>query len=135
MNVNVMENASNNTRVDAQLYIWSLTVNPNYEFIKRERFSSYATGGYGLYYRWLELTRTDFTATGVCDEWWDVCVSGAMNDATFPANRSTYKGGFNAGMGASFGYRKKLFGEIRYHRMFTANRPTEIVPIVFGVRW
>ena len=27
--------------------MWSLTVNPGYEFIKRERFSSYATGGYG----------------------------------------------------------------------------------------
>src|SRR5437667_4872453 len=31
--------------------MWSLTLNPSYEFIKQERFSSYATGGYGLYNR------------------------------------------------------------------------------------
>src|SRR5262249_51708277 len=31
--------------------IWSLTVNPSYEFIKKERFTTYATVGSGLYNR------------------------------------------------------------------------------------
>jgi opacity protein-like surface antigen len=135
MNVDVFQNASTNSQVDAQMYIWSLTLNPEYEFIKTESFSSYVTGGYGLYYRWLNLTRTTFDSTIVCDPWWSVCGVGPILNESFLGVRSTYKGGFNAGGGVTFGSGKKFFIEVRYHRMFTTRQPTEIVPITAGVRW
>jgi hypothetical protein len=133
--VDVLQNASTNTQVDAQMYIWGLTLNPNLEFIHKERFISYATAGYGIYNRWLELTRTTITSTVVCDPWWGICSNGIVNGEVFAGVRSTYKGGFNAGAGVAFGAKKRTFVEGRYHRMLTTNRPTEFVSAVFGIRW
>ena len=135
MNVTTLHNGTANTTVDATMYLWSLTVNPELTFIKKERVSSYVTGGYGLYYRWLQLTRTAFSPTAVCDSWWDICTNNATDLASFSNGRSTYKGGFNFGAGMTYGERKKLFVEASYHHMFTTNQPTEVIPITFGVRW
>jgi opacity protein-like surface antigen len=135
MNVDALQNSSRNSQVDAQMYLWSLTLNPNVEFIKTENFSSYVTGGYGLYYRWLQLTRTAFDVVIVCDPWWSVCPDGFVFGGSLLGTHSTYKGGFNGGAGVTFGSGKKFFVEVRYHRMFTTREPTEIVPIVGGIRW
>jgi opacity protein-like surface antigen len=136
LDVNALENSSGNPRVDAQMYLWSLTANPDFQFIKTERFSSYVTGGYGLYYRWLELTRADFGSGVVCDAWWSLCSTPFNVDGNlFNGIRSTYKGGVNAGGGFTYGTNKKFFAEVRYHRMFTTRQPTELLPIIVGVRW
>jgi opacity protein-like surface antigen len=114
--------------------IWSLTLNPVYDFIKKERFSSYASGGYGLYNRKLLLAAPGLTPVTICDEFWNVCIDNRPGP-TVTGDLSLYKGGFNAGGGINFGTRRKFFIDARYHHMFTGDSPTEIIPVTFGVRW
>jgi opacity protein-like surface antigen len=117
----------------SNMRLWSLTLNPAYVFIKKERVSSYVTGGYGLYNRRLLLAATGAIPAVACDQFWEVCISSVPQMVS--GNPSPYKGGFNAGGGVAFGVTNKFFVEIRYHRMFTANAPTQIIPLTFGIRW
>ena len=116
----------------ARMRLWSLTVNPRYAFLKKERFSAYVTGGYGLYNRRLLLV-VELIPANVCDPFWNTCISGLP--ATLTGSVNTYKGGYNTGGGVSFGTRTKFFVESRYQHMFTTGAPTEIVPLIFGARW
>jgi opacity protein-like surface antigen len=113
--------------------MWSLTMNPSYEFIKKERFTSYATGGYGLYNRRLLLATTGLIPAVACDQFWQVCIGSVPQ--TVSGNLSPYKGGYNVGGGVAFGATNKFFAEVRYHRMFTTRAATEIIPLTFGIRW
>jgi hypothetical protein len=120
----------------SEVRLWTLTVNPGYEFIKKERFSAYATGGYGLYNRQLLLAPPSLTPAAMCDEFWGVCISTLnLNGPTAAGNGSLYKGGYNVGGGVTFGSRTKFFIEALYHHMFTSDPGTAIVPLTFGVRW
>jgi len=113
--------------------IWSLTVNPTYQFWKEEKISSYVTGGYGIYNRDLQLpTRGGVVPVAVCDAFWNICAS---QGSAISGNLNTYKGGFNVGGGLNFGSRTKFFIETRYHHMFTTHSPTELIPLTVGVRW
>ena len=115
--------------------IWSLTVNPTYQFWKEEKISSYATGGYGIYNRDLQLsTPGGGVPVTTCDAFWTICVGGSLG-SSISGNLNTYKGGFNVGGGVNFGARTKFFIETRYHHMFTTHSPTELIPLTFGVRW
>jgi opacity protein-like surface antigen len=115
--------------------VWSLTVNPSYEFIKEDRFSSYATGGYGLYNRRVLLASPGLIPAAACDPFWDVCVSNTISGLIVTGPVSTYKGGYNVGGGVTFGAHTKFFAEVRYHRMFTTGAATELIPLTFGIRW
>ena len=115
--------------------IWSLTINPTYQFWREEKVSSYATGGYGIYNRDLQLpTPGGGVPVTACDAFWNICASGSQASA-ISGNLNTYKGGFNVGGGVNFGGRTKFFVEARYHHMFTTHSPTELIPLTFGVRW
>jgi opacity protein-like surface antigen len=113
--------------------LWSLTVNPSYQFINREGFRSYATAGYGLYNRELQVPFQGPAPALACDAFWNVCVGS--NPATLTGNLNPYKGGYNVGGGVMFGTHTKFFVETRYHRMFTTNHATQIIPLTFGIRW
>jgi len=120
----------------SMLRMWSLTLNPGYEFIKQERFSSYATAGYGLYNRRLLLAAPGPVPIVVCDAFWDLCVSSnPPSGVTVTGDLGVYTGGYNAGGGVTFGAHTKFFMEARYHHMFTTRNATQIVPITFGIRW
>jgi opacity protein-like surface antigen len=114
--------------------IWSLTLNPGYQFIKQEKFGSYVSGGYGAYNRRLLLESPGPTPVEICDEYWGVCVSNASGMASRGDGMIT-KGGFNAGGGVTFGAGKKFFIDVHYHHMFMADSPTELIPVTFGIRW
>jgi len=114
--------------------VWSLTVNPSYQLLRREKFSTYATAGYGVYNRQLQIPVSDRTVGADCDPFWNVCVDRTVTGETMTGNFSRYSGGYNAGGGVNFGSRTKFFVEVRYHHMFT-NSPTQIIPLTFGVRW
>jgi hypothetical protein len=113
--------------------IWSLTVNPSYEFIKQERFGSYATAGYGLYNRKLLLAAPGLAPVAACDPFWNVCVNNLPSGAEVNGELGVYKGGYNVGGGVTFGAHTKFFAEIRYHHMLTTQ--AELVPLTFGIRW
>ena len=135
-----IENSFHDPETDTELSlgsevrVWSLTVNPGYEFIKQERFSSYATGGYGVYNRRLLLASPGLIPADVCDPFWSVCIS-TFSGPRATGNGSLYKGGFNVGGGVTFGARTKFFVEARYHHMLTSDPSTSLVPLTFGVRW
>ena len=127
-----------NFGLGSMVRVWSLTVNPTYQFWKAEKFTTYATGGYGLYNRQLQIPAPGpITATGVtaCEAFWNVCVGNSPAGASISGNINPYRGGYNVGVGLNFGARTKFFVETRYHHMFTTNSPTEIIPLTFGVRW
>jgi|SRR5215510_6384001 len=132
---NFLESPATNVALSlgSEVRIWSLTVNPGYEFIKREQFSSYATGGYGLYNRRLLLAAPGLIPAVACDEFWNICV-GTPN-APVTGTFGVYKGGYNIGGGVTFTPHVKFFVETRYHHMFTPKAATTIVPLTFGVRW
>ena len=115
--------------------MWSLTVNPGYDFIKKERFSAYVTGGYGLYNRKLLLAAPGLIPTIACDPFWNICIDNNPSAMSVDGDVNAYKGGYNAGGGVNFGSRTKFFIETRYHRMFTTNAPTQVIPLSFGIRW
>jgi len=115
--------------------IWSLTVNPSFEFIKQERFGSYVTGGYGLYNRKLLLAAPGLLPALTCDPVLNVCVDNLSSGPVISGDFSLYKGGYNVGGGVTFGARTKFFVEVRYHHMLTTHTPVEIVPLTFGIRW
>jgi hypothetical protein len=116
--------------------MWSLTLNPGYELIKQERFTSYVTAGYGLYNRRLLPAQPGMVPVEACDEFWDVCVtSSPFSGQTVTGNLGVYKGGYNGGGGVTFGRRTKFFIEARYHRMFTTKAATQVIPLTFGISW
>jgi Outer membrane protein beta-barrel domain len=119
----------------AMVRTWSLTVNPTYQFLRRERSSYYATAGYGLYNRQLQDLAHGAAAGNTCDAFWNVCVSNSPTGSSLTGNVNPYRGGYNVGGGVNFGSRTKLFVEVRYHHMFTSRSPTELIPVTFGVRW
>jgi opacity protein-like surface antigen len=135
MDLDAFNGGGNDTLIDANMKMWSVTVNPTFEFIDLEEFGAYGTGGYGVYNRRLDLTRADPRIGVVCDPWWGVCFNDLVLTDTTLAEQNTYKGGFNVGGGFTVGSRTKFFVEVRYHHMFTTNESTQVVPITFGFRW
>jgi outer membrane protease len=122
--------------IDANMRMWSITINPSFEVVRRDRWSWLATGGYGVYNRRLDFEDATFPPTRVCDDWWDICTGNNFVTSTAAfGEQNTYKGGFNVGTGFTFGTRTKFFAEVRYHHMFTTNVDTQIFPFNFGVRW
>jgi opacity protein-like surface antigen len=124
-----------NFGLGSMVRVWSLTVNPRYQFWKAEKFTTYATGGYGLYNRQLQIPAPGPATAVACDAFWNVCVGNSPSGASLSGNINPYRGGYNVGAGVNFGTRTKFFVETRYHHMFTTNSPTEIIPLTFGVRW
>jgi opacity protein-like surface antigen len=133
MDVDFAGEGGNETLIDGGMRVWSLTLNPQFEWIRAEHFTSYVTGGYGVYNRQLEVTQADFDEIE-CDDWWDACVPDFDGDSVI-AESDTYKMGFNVGTGVTFGSNIKFFVEARYHRMFNTDADTQFVPITFGIRW
>jgi len=120
--------------VGSMVRVWSLTINPTYQFWKEEKVSSYATAGYGIYNREFQLpTPGGGVAVAACDAFWNICAGGSQS--AISGNLNTYKGGFNVGGGINFGSCTKFFVEAWYHYMFTTHSLTELIPLTFGVRW
>ena len=132
---NSFENEGVNLSLGAVARIWTLTINPAYQFLRREKFSSYATGGYGLYNRQLKIPFPDPIPMVACEAFWDACISSSPGGAFVTGNINPTKGGYNVGGGMNFGSHTKFFVEARYHHMFTSDSPTQFIPLTFGVRW
>lgn len=104
--------------------------------------SVYLIGGGGWYRRTLELRQTVLQAGSKCAplwEWWNVqCVNGIFADDITVGSRTSSAGGFDIGGGLAFRLGDSganFYTEIRYHRAFTRNVETEVLPVTFGVRW
>jgi len=106
------------------------------------KVGAYAIGGGGFYRRTLEAQQTVFKAGEVCEPGWVwfaiECTNGVFPTDVTVGSRSANAGGFNIGGGLTYRLGKSpanLYAEVRYHKAFTADVDTTVLPLTFGVRW
>jgi hypothetical protein len=103
---------------------------------------AYLIGGGGWYRRTVEAQQTVLQAGEICEPiwiWWNVqCINGIFpTDVTIGSSTSS-AGGFNVGGGLTYRLGQSstnFYAEVRYHRAFTRNVDTIVLPVTFGLRW
>jgi opacity protein-like surface antigen len=112
--------------------VLSFTVDPIVHLHRKGPVDFYLVGGGGLYHRYDDLTAPTVGYIPVSTPFglFNAPVMGALTSS------SVNKPGFDGGAGISFGtkWHAKLYAEARYNRMLTS-RPTDFIPVTFGIRW
>jgi len=121
--------------VRAQQYAW--TFNAIFRVPLGRKFGTYVIGGIGWYHRSGQATTP---AVGViCDpywSWWYGCTIGSADIVTKSKSSSAF--GENIGVGLTYRLGEsqiKIYTEVRYHQASYNNVPTQLVPVVLGIRW
>ena len=119
--------------------VWSFAFQPVIRMLpRRSRANAYITGGFGVDYRNLTLTRPTTVTTIFCDPFFG-CFPAIVPADQVVASFSTAKPGFNAGGGFEArlsGSRTRVFAEARYQRLFTTRgEDLTFVPVTLGLRW
>jgi hypothetical protein len=105
------------------------------------RKNAYLIVGGGWYRRTVEAKQTVLTVGEICEPWWwwdAQCVNGIISTEVTIGSRTSSAGGFNVGGGLTFPLgesRANFYAEVRYHRAFTMNVETNVLPLTFGLRW
>lgn len=105
------------------------------------RKNAYLIGGGGWYRRTIEAKQTVLSVGEVCEPWWwwdAQCVNGIVRSEATVGSQSSSAGGFNFGGGLMFQLGEStasFYTEVRYHRAFTKNVETSVLPLTFGIRW
>jgi hypothetical protein len=105
---------------------------------------AYIIAGGGWYRRTLEAKQRVLQAGTVCSpywEWWDVqCGNGIFVTEETIGSRTSSAAGFNVGGGITIRLGDSdspanFYMEIRYHRAFTRNVDTVVLPLTLGIRF
>ena len=119
--------------------IYSLTANPIFRFNPQGRFDAYAIGGGGYYRRTVEFTAPTISVVTAFDPFYGVFFPAAVPTNAVLGSFTQNKGGLNIGGGFTVRIKgdsnTKIFGETRYHHLFTTPLRTSILPVTFGLRW
>jgi Outer membrane protein beta-barrel domain len=105
------------------------------------RKNVYLIAGGGWYRRTVEAKQKVLTVGEICEPWWwwdAQCVNGIISTEVTIGSRTSSAGGFNVGGGLTFPLgesRANFYAEVRYHRAFTMNVETNVLPLTFGLRW
>jgi hypothetical protein len=97
--------------------------------------SGYVTGGYGIFARNFQLTRPSVGTTVVCDPFWYWCGTAIVPVDVVLGSHTTWKQGWNGGLGVEMGGHVKFFAEARYMWVATPRIRSEAIPVTFGVRF
>ena len=97
--------------------------------------NTYVTAGYGIYDRSFQVTTPGLTTGIVCDPWWGFCTGGLVPVDVVVAEHSTWKQGYNVGLGVEFGRRVKFFADARYLWIATRDVRVSAFPVAFGVHF
>jgi hypothetical protein len=104
--------------------------------------TAYAIGGVGWYRRTLEAKQTVLQAGTLCSPYWswwgDECVNGIFATDVTVGSRTSSAPGFNFGGGLTYRIGDSpahLYVEVRYHRAYTRNVHTVVLPLTFGIRF
>lgn len=124
---------------DGGVGIWSLTLNPVIHLAPRAaHIRPYITGGYGLYHLNFTVSHPATVQTIYCSGFFG-CFPALVGTNAVVASNSTYRAGFNAGMGFDFPMgegKAAFFAEARYSEMFMGhNQDVYYLPVTFGFRW
>jgi len=106
-------------------------------------WSAYGTFGVGFYQRIVSSTTGTIPAGSVCQPawvWWDIyCQNGYVLTSQSLRDNTKVAGGFNVGGGITYRlhhmHNANLFAEFRYHRAYTSDVQTSVMPINVGFRW
>ena len=117
-------------------HMWSVTLDPKFNFKPGSRVSPYVIGGAGYYRRTVEFTAPTTAPALVFDPFF------GFFSTLVPADRvlgRTTKDGAGGSLGAGFDFGithgTSFFAEARYVYAGTGNLPTRVVPVTFGLRW
>jgi hypothetical protein len=123
---------------DGNEHIWTVDLNPKYNFIHHDRTNAYVIGGGGFS---RSLTSFTFPVYVPCGWYY---YGGCVGDVTV-AKTSSNQGNFDIGVGGEWRVspyeRGKIFLEARYQHLFTPNNnlppggDAGLVPVTFGYRW
>lgn len=126
-------------------HIWTVTLDPKFNFIRKGRFDGYAIGGGGF-----SRSLTSFTAPVLvpCGYGYGFGYGygygGACAGSVTVSHASSNQATMNIGGGGEFRFspysRYKLFVEARYLKVFTPNnlppgKNAGLVPVTIGIRW
>lgn len=133
--------------LDGSTHVWSLTLNPKYNFYQGESAGAYVIGGGGFYRK---VTNWTLPQQGTYCDFFGFCYTFTQNQVF--DHYSNNAGGLNAGIG--FTYRlsrwasENVYAEARY--VWVDNQPstnsvnglypennhrTGYFPVTFGIRW
>jgi hypothetical protein len=120
-------------------HIWTVDLNPKYDFIQGNRFGGYIIGGGGF-----SRALTSFTYPVYVPCYYYYYYGACVGDVTV-AHTSTNQGNIDFGIGGEWRVspyeRGKLFVEARYLRLFSPDSTlppgggAALVPVTFGYRW
>jgi opacity protein-like surface antigen len=112
------------------------------------RAGGYLIGGFGAYYRNVNLTTPDTGYVTVCDPWWYVCYPTLVTVDRVIGSRSVWDFGIDIGGGVTFTITDagaQFYAEVRYHYMWgpsfdlpdgsTKKANGQYLPITFGFRF
>jgi opacity protein-like surface antigen len=122
-------------RYDGRTELHGITVNPRYTIGSLKGIDAYVQGGYGIYARNFTLTRPTIGTTVVCDPYWFFCGTAIVPVNVIVGSHTTWKQGWNAGIGLEFGARVKFFADARYLWVANPQVRIESIPVSFGVRF
>jgi opacity protein-like surface antigen len=124
-----------NARYDGHTELHGFTLNPRYTLGAFHGVDTYITGGYGIYARKFQLTRPSVGTTVICDPYWFYCGTAIVPVDLIIGERTTWKQGWNAGIGLEMGGRIKFFADARYLWVANPQIRIEAIPVSFGVRF
>lgn len=124
---------------DGKANVISITGQSVFTFGENSTVGGYAIGGGGAYRRYVEFSRPTTAAINITDPWWGYDGPIVVSANTVIGSISSWGGGFNFGGGITFRLSSdsdvRIFAEYRYHRAYTSNLVTQLMPITFGLRW
>lgn len=122
----------------ANAHVWGFTLDPMVRFRSSSRLGFYVIGGGGYYRRVVNFTQPTVAIEELFDPFFGI-ITPILVQAQETIGTITRVGwGGNIGAGATFRLGEsgaKFFTEVRYHHIATGPRPTDLLPVTFGIRW
>lgn len=126
-------------------HIWTVDLNPKYNFVHTDRLNGYVIGGGGFSRALTNFTVPVVVPCGYGYGYYGYGYGGCSGNVTV-AHTSVNQGNLDIGGGAEFRlspyHRYKLFVEARYEKLYSPNRGAlppgyhaGLVPVTLGVRW
>ena len=118
---------------------WSFSVNAIWGPNTGGSVGFYVIGGVGVDYLEGQITDNGLVYyPPICSPWYWWCVPGGVGPGTFIVGKTdSWEFAWNAGLGVDFelGSGSTVYLEAKYHVVETDRASSELIPLVFGIRW
>jgi opacity protein-like surface antigen len=120
---------------DGDVDNFSLASGVQFNTPKRGKTGLYFKAGIAEHFLDVDLTEPGIVTGVVCDPWWWWCVPAAGVGDVVVESESTWRFGYNAGIGITWDLRStQLYLEARYN-WINLNETVAYLPVIFGWRW